>query len=89
MAGIQTTDGLSDIFLILVEVAQWDSPSGLICLLALEPLLWKIKYRNNTEKITFADNNLLSDTSFAHDVTLLIRRTPENKIIVKLILLDF
>ena len=46
MAGIQTSDGLSDIFLILVGVAQGDSPSGLTFLLALEPLLWKIKYRN-------------------------------------------
>ena len=52
MAGIQTSDGLSDIFLILVGVAQGDSPSGLIFLLALEPLVWKIKYSNNIEKIT-------------------------------------
>ena len=38
MAGMQTSDGLSDIFLILVGVAQGDSPSGLTFLLALEPL---------------------------------------------------
>ena len=42
MAGIQTSDGLSDIFRILVGVAQGDSPSGVIFLLAVEPLLWKI-----------------------------------------------
>ena len=38
MARIQTSDSLSYIFLILVGVAQGDSPSDLIFLLALEPL---------------------------------------------------
>ena len=89
MAGIQTSDGLSDIFLILVGVAQGDSPSGLIFLLALEPLLWKIKYSNNIEKITFDNNNSLSDASFADDVTLLVRGKPINISNIQDILLDF
>ena len=89
MAGIQTSDGLSNIFLILVGVAQGDSPSGLIFLLALESLLWKIKYNNNIEKLTFANDNSLSDASFADDVMLLVHGTPENIINIKEILLDF
>ena len=70
MAEIQTSDGLLDIFLILVGVAHGDSLSGLIFLLAIEPFLWKIKYSNNIEKLTVANDNLLSDASFADDVTL-------------------
>ena len=89
MAGIQTSDGLSDIFLILVGVALGDSPSGLIFLLALEPHLWKIKYSKNIEKLTFANDNFLSDASFADNVTLLVHGTPENIINIKEILLDF
>ena len=89
MAGIQTSDGLTEIFMILVGVAQGDSPSGLIFLLALEPLLWKIKYSNEIEKITFNNNNSLSDASFADDVTLLIRGTPRNISNIKDILRDF
>ena len=89
MVGIQTSDSLLDIFLILVGVAQGDSPSGLIFLLALEPLLWKIKYGNNIEKLTFANDNSLSNASFANDVTLLVRGTPENIINIKEIFLDF
>ena len=75
--------------MILVGVAQGYSPSGLIFLLALEPLLWKIKYSNNIEKITFDNNNLLSDTSFADDVTLLVRGTPISILNIKEILLEF
>ena len=75
--------------LIFFKVAQGDSPSGLIFLLALEPILWKIKYSNNIERITFPNNNSLSGASFADDVTLLIRGTPENIINVKQILLNF
>ena len=89
MSGIQTSNVLSDIFLILVGVAQGDSPSGLIFLLALEPLLWKIKYINNIEKITFGNNNFLSDGSFADDVTLLVRGRPINISNIKEVLLDF
>ena len=89
MAGIQTSDGLTEIFMIMVGVAQGVSPSGLIFLLALEPLLWKIKYSNDIEKITFNNNNSLSDASFADNVTLLIRETPINISNIKEILLDF
>ena len=72
IAGIQTTNSFSDIFLILVGVAQGGSPSGLIFLLALKPLLWKIKFSNNIEKNNFADNNSLSNASLTNDVTLLL-----------------
>ena len=89
LAGIQTSDGLSDIFLILVGVAQGDSPSGRIFLSALEPLLWKIKYSNNMEKLTFGNNNSLYDASFADNVTLLVHGTPVNISNIKEILLDF
>ena len=89
MAEIQTSDGLLDIFLILVGVAHGDSLSGLIFLLAIEPFLWKIKYSNNIEKLTVANDNLLSDASFADNVTLLVHGTPENIINIKEILLDF
>ena len=78
MARIQTSEGLSDIFLILIGVAQGNSPSSLIFLSALEPLLWKIKYSINIEKITFGNNYSLSDASFADDVTLLVCGTPIN-----------
>ena len=37
-AGILTDSGITELFLILCGVAQGDSPSGLLFLLALEPL---------------------------------------------------
>ena len=58
-------------------------------LLALEPLLWKIKYSDNIEKLTFAKDTSLSDASFAYDVMLLVYGMPENIINIKEILLDF
>ena len=42
MAGIMTESGIITFFEILCGVAQGDSPSGLIFILALEPLLWKL-----------------------------------------------
>ena len=51
--------------------------------------MWKIKYSNDIEKITFNNNNSLSDASFADNVTLLVRGTPINISNIKEILLDF
>ena len=52
-------------------------------------LLWKIKFSNNIEKITFGNNNFLSDASFADNVTLLVHGMPINISNIKEILLDF
>ena len=42
ISGIITESGVINFFEILCGVAQGDSLSGLIFILALEPLLWKL-----------------------------------------------
>ena len=87
-AGILTDSGITELFLILCGVAQGDSPSGLLFLLALEPLLWKLRHSSSIENVTFKNGNKLSDSSFADDVTILLRGTVENIANAKLILDD-
>ena len=65
-------------------VVQSDSPSRLLFLLTLEPLLWKLRHSSSTE-----NGNKLSDSSFEEDVPILLRGTAENIANAKLILDDF
>ena len=88
-AGILTDSKITKLLLILCGVSQGDSPSGLLILLALEPLLWKLRHSSSIEKVTFENGNKLSDSSFSDDVTILLRGTAENIANAKLILDDF
>ena len=88
-AGILTDSRITELFLRLSGLAQGDSPSGLLFLLALEPLLWKLRHSSSLEKVTFKNGNKISDSSFADDVTILLKGTAENIANAKLILDDF
>ena len=88
-AGILTDSRITELFLILCGVAQGDSPSGLLFLLALKPLLWKLRHSSSIEKVSFDNGNKLSDPCFADDVTILLRGTADNIANAKLILDDF
>ena len=59
-AGILTDSGITELFQILCGVAQGDSPRGLLFLLALQPLLWKLLH--SSSKVMFENGNKLSDS---------------------------
>ena len=86
LAGIWTDSCITKLFLILCGVvAQGDSPSGLLFLLALEPLLWKLRHSSSIEKLTLENGNKLSDSLIAEYVTILLKGTAENILKAKLI----
>ena len=88
-AGILTDSGITELFLILCGVAQGDSPSKLLFLVEPEPLLWKLCHSFSIQKVMFDNGNKLSDSSFADDVTILLKGTADNIAKAKLILDDF
>ena len=61
-AGILTNSGITELFQILCGVAQGDSPRGLLFLLALQPLLWKLRHSSSIKKVMFENGNKLSDS---------------------------
>ena len=77
-AGILTDNGITELFLILCGVAQRDSPSGLLFLLALEPLLWKLRSSPSIKQVTFQNGNRASNSSFADVVTIILKGTANN-----------
>ena len=89
VAGIMTESGVISFFEILCGVAQGDSPSGLIFILSLEPLLWKLAHAQGVTHPIFENGHLVSDSSYADDVSILVDGEPENIINVKSILDDF
>jgi len=64
IAGIITESGVIDFFEILCGVAQGDSPSGLIFILALEPLLWKLTLDLGVVHPVFENGSHISDSSY-------------------------
>ena len=69
--------------------AEGDSPSGLIFILALEPLLWKLTLDLGVVHPVFENSSHISDSSYADDVSILVKGKPENILNVKNILNDF
>ena len=89
IAGIMTESGIITFFEILCRVAQGDSPTGHIFILALEPLLWKLTLDLGVVHPVFENGSYVSDSSYADDVSILVNGEPENKLNVKTILDDF
>ena len=89
IAGIITESGVIDFFDILCGVAQGDSPSGLIFILALEPLLWKLTLDLGVVHPVFENGSHINDSSYADDVSIRLNGEPENIVNVKNILDDF
>ena len=86
IAGIMTESGIFTFLEILCGVAQGDSPSGLIFMLALEPLLLKLTLDLGVVHPVFENGSHVSDSSYADDVSILVNGEPENIINVKTIL---
>ncbi len=89
IAGIMTESGVINLFEILCGVAQGDSPSGLIFILALEPLLWKLTLDLGVVHPVFENGSHVNDSSYADDVSILVNGEPENIVNVKNILDEF
>ena len=89
IAGIITESGVIDFFEILCGVAQGDAPSGLIFILVLEPLLWKLTLDLGVVHPVFENGSHISDSSYADDISILVNGEPENILNVKNILDDF
>ena len=81
--------GIITFFEILCGVAQGDSPSGLIFILALEPLLWKLALDLGVIHTVFENGSHVNNSSYADDVSILINGEPENLVNVKTILDNF
>ena len=62
-----TNTGFVAFFEILCGVAQGDAPSGLIFIIALEPLLWKLLMDQGIIHPIFSNGESLSDASFADE----------------------
>ena len=88
-AGILTDTGIADFFEILCGVAQGDAPSGLLFIIALEPLLWKLLMDPGIIHPVFDNGESLSDSSFADDVSIFVEGDSENIINCKSTLDDF
>ena len=89
MAGIMTESGIITFFEVLCGVAQGDSPSGLLFILCLEPLLWKLALDSGVAHPIFENGSHIDDSSYADDVSILVNGDPENIISVKNILDSF
>ena len=89
MASIMSESGIITFFEILCGVAQGDSPSGLIFILALEPLLWKLALDLGVIHTVFENGSHVNNSSYADDVSILINGEPENLGNVKTILDNF
>ena len=89
MAGVMTESGISTFFEVLCGVAQGDSPSGLLFILCLEPLLWKLALDLGITHPIFENGSQITDSSYADDVSILVDGEPENIINVKTILDNF
>ena len=89
MDGIMTESVINTFFEILCGVAQGDSPSGLLFILALEPLLWKLALDLGVAHPVFENGSHVNDRSYADDVTILVNGDPENIVNVKTILDNF
>ena len=76
-------------FEILCGVAQGDSLSGLIFILALEPLLWKLALDLGVDHPVFENGSHVNDSSYADDVSIFVNGEPENIVNVKTILDNF
>ena len=77
IAGIMTESGIITFFEILCRVAQGDSPTGHIFILALEPLLWKLSLDLGVDHLIFANCSHVRDSSYADDISTLINVEPE------------
>ena len=86
MAGIMTQSGIITFFEVLCGVAQGDSPSGLLFILCLEPLLWKLALDLGVAHPIFENGSHINDSSYADDVSILVNSDPENIINIKTIL---
>ena len=89
IAGIMTESGIITFFEILCGVAQGDSPSGLLFILALEPLLQKLAEDLGVAHPVFENGSHVNDSSYADDVSILVNGDPENIVNVKTILDNF
>ena len=89
MAGILTDSGIITFFEVLCGVAQGDSPSGLLFILALEPLLWKLALDLGVTHPIFENGSYVNDSSYAEDVSILVNGDPENIVNLKNILDNF
>ena len=89
IASIMTESGIISFFEILCRVAQGDSPSGLIFILALEPLLWKLSLDLGVDHLIFANGSHVRDSSYADDVFILVNSEPENIFNIKTVLDEF
>ena len=63
IAGIMTESGIITFFEILCGVAQGDSSSGLLFILALEPLLWKLALDLRVAHPVFKNGSHVYDSS--------------------------
>ena len=88
IAGIMTESGIITFFEILCGVAQGDSPSGQLFILALEPLLWKLALDLRVAPV-LENGSHVNDSSYADDVSILVNGDPENIVNVKTILDNF
>ena len=88
-AGIMSSTGIIAFFEILCGVAQGDAPSGLLFILCLEPLLWRLLLDPSISHPVFSNGNSLPDASFADDVSILVDGKSENIINCKNILDSF
>ena len=88
-AGIMTESGVKSFFDILCGVAQGDSPSGLIFIIVLEPLLWRLALDPSVTHPVFNNEEHIADSSYADDVSILLNGDPENIINCKTILDEF
>ena len=68
MASIMSESGIITFFEILCGVAQGDSPSGLIFILVLEPLLWKFALDLGVVHPVFENGSQVNDSSYAEYV---------------------
>ena len=84
-----TESGIITFFEVLCGVAQGDSPSGLLFILCLEPLLWKLELDLGVTHPIFENGSHIQDSSYADDVSILVDDDPENIINVKTILDNF
>ena len=88
-AGIMSNTGIIAFFEILCGVAQGDAPSGLLFIICLEPLLWRLLLDPSISHPVFSNGNSLADSSFADDVSILVEGESENITNCKTILDNF